>query len=598
MNQSGSTIVRLFNHSVFESETIPPGSLILSVDRSTSCDLRVVDFDGDGDLDLFLGQEKYFERLTPTKLVEHIENPLAMFDGNLVQLADIDGDGRLDAIQKEYARPFRFFRRGLDGRFIETSEKPLPNIQGREVIHYQKVKYTAMENVIANEAYYKRVLFVADWDSDGFPDLFYMEFGHVNPERGGLQWGRHRYYRHVVKRDLEYNSHFRSYEDIETSGLEARNIQLIDWNKDGWDDVLVQPNMYKGDIYLYEVNGKRAQKVSGVLDNVADVGLDESVRIGDWDLDGRWDLIVTSEDRLIFHQMVSGKFQADPDHPLGQMKLSIQGTNRQILLADWDQDGDQDLFVFADGYMETQGQYFEQQEDGSVQEVPLANTPFAPLFAEIAEMGGTFDVDFHSGIVHSLGWHLLDCDEDGDLDVVRPNGDYLQACERMEDGSLRCDDRFQCLGSNLRNWNPSRSQGFSRAEQVSLSKAGGRLQILASHKSHRHPLLWTAGFCKPNDPCNQKGSCGPRLVNCECNAGYEFQDCSGCEPQYYTASFNGRQLRSCEECPGEVGGQVCFGRGRCFDDVTAQNLTDSYTRALVTTGNGSCLCYEARSKQL
>eukprot|EP00435_Cladocopium_sp_Y103_P069619 s1206_g33.t1 len=596
-NRSGSTRVILHKHSVFETDGISTGSVIVSVDRSTSCDLRAVDFDEDGDIDLFVGQERYFERLTPAKLVERSENPLAMFGGQLVQLVDIDGDGHLDVIQRGSGY-LRFFRRSLDGRFIEPLENPVAGIPGRFV--NIKASETRMDRILA-QGYYTRIVHVADWDSDGLLDLFYLEFGHEDPSNWGLRWGCQKYYRHLVNRDLKYNSHFTSYEDIETSGDKTGNLQFIDWDKDGWDDVVVKPDRYWQNIYLYEVNGNKAQKVSGVLDEVTPIVeslslLTESVALVDWDGDGSMDLIAIGDVRLVFHQMVSGKFQANPHHPLSQIRFAEE-SDRQIVPVDWDQDGDMDLFVIE--LWNEKGQYFEQQHDGSVKERPI-------------EFGAPLVLPPHLDFLldESLGWHFLDCDGDGDMDLVRsrnqstgqvssadPTQYYtqIQACERKEDGSLRCDDDFRCLGTDLSLWNPSAFAEFGKVVKMSVGRTeDGRLKILAAHKSRRHSVLWTAGFCKPKDSCNQKGACIARQANCECNRGYELKDCSRCEPQYYTASLDARHMRSCEECPGEVGGQVCYERGRCFDDVAAQAVTKDYAATLAATGNGSCLCYEVR----
>ena len=100
--------------------------MIVSVDSGLWCDLRAVDFDDDGDVDLFIGQDRYFKRLTPTLLIEQSENPIAMFDGNVMQIADVDGDGRLEVLVRKGAN-FRTFRQSLDGGFVEPMDNPLGN---------------------------------------------------------------------------------------------------------------------------------------------------------------------------------------------------------------------------------------------------------------------------------------------------------------------------------------------------------------------------------------------------------------------------------------------------------------------------------------
>ena len=45
----------------------------------------------------------------------------------------------------------------------------------------------------------------------------------------------------------------------------------------------------------------------------------------------------------------------------------------------------------------------------------------------------------------------------------------------------------------------------------------------------------------------------------------------------------------CRACPGEFS-KVCYGRGKCFDDVTATAFAQDSTAILMATGNGSCSC--------
>ena len=548
--------------------------MLVSVERNITCDLRAVDFDGDGDVDLFLGQEKYFERLTPTTLVERNENPLAMFNGNVMQLADVDGDGHLDVIVNSY-RNLRFFRRSADGQFIESLTNPLSFMDST---FFSKVSETA----IADNIGYRESILVADWNSDGLPDLLEVRFRTQYPDA----WEIYAFYEHSVNWELKYNSHFTSYEDIKISGRNALG-HLLDWDKNEWDDVilLTSYNQESG-MELYEVNERNVKQVTGVFEKVRYPGIfgrNKSVRLVDLDRDGKMDFIMTWNDRLIFHELVSGQFQANPHHPLSQLRLNAPNTYEQIVPVDWDQDGDLDLLVLAFGHQD--GHYFEQQGDGSFREKPLDETPFRSA------------LDLHPYID---SWHFLDCDGDGDLDLVLVMRSTLPKIfvSKNENGTFQKIDfasypypsaYFVCLGTDLHYWRDE-FQGFGTVDSVSVGSADGRLRIVASHVGWPTAVLWTAGFCKPRDPCNQKGSCPARQARCECVRGYELQDCSRCEPQYYTASLDGRHVRSCQPCPGEP--NVCHGRGRCLDDVAARNLSD-HAAALMATGNGSCLCYEA-----
>ena len=205
--------------------------------------------------------------------------------------------------------------------------------------------------------------------------------------------------------------------------------------------------------------------------------------------------------------------------------------------------------------------------------------------------------------------HFLDCDGDADLDVLvlaRKRDPPLRACENDGAGAWLCSDEFRCLGTDLSSWRPSDFGELGEIEAVSVgSSSDGGLSLMVAHQSR--VVLWTAGFCEPDDPCNQKGFCLQGQPRCECKAGHELQDCSRCEPNYYTASLDGRWTQNCKKCFGE-GGHVCYGRGSCFDDVRAAKEPASsdfwiswgldprndWAAALTAMGNGSCLCFEAR----
>ena len=236
---------------------------------------------------------------------------------------------------------------------------------------------------------------VADWNSDGLPDLLQVNFRHVDFN----SWFLPEFWEHAVSRDLKYDSHFTSYEDIEITGTEAF-LQTLDWNKDKWADVLVAPDLSifrSNDLYVYEVTEKNAKKVAGVFDQFRlRWGHAESFRLVDLGGNGTMHLIVTSESRLIvYHQMVSGQFQVIPDHPLSQMRLAFPNEDKQIVPVDWDQDGDLDLLVLALEYMDAQ--YFEQQANGSFREKPLEETPFKPLLPGFA---------LHPAFAWYLSWHF------------------------------------------------------------------------------------------------------------------------------------------------------------------------------------------------
>jgi hypothetical protein len=190
--------VRFLSHSVVLAGVTDisehPAILQTNASHPAACDMQAVDFDEDGDLDLVMSKgpdppreeldripsveiteslmqevaeffalvpplcfERYFERVLD-ELEERTgeQNPLQAFPDQVQQIADLDGDGRLDVLvavtnSGEKTRRWRYFRRAAAGTFVEPWENPLAEIQPSS----QKIH-------------------VADWNSDGLPDVLFV----------------------------------------------------------------------------------------------------------------------------------------------------------------------------------------------------------------------------------------------------------------------------------------------------------------------------------------------------------------------------------------------------------------------------------------
>ena len=458
----------------------------------------------------------------------------------------------------------------MDGTFVEQIEHPFQNLW--------------VEFVPSRLGHgYEKIVFIADWNSDGLPDLLAWHGGNS----AKVTW-------YERTQDKEMAEEFTVlYNDINVD-KSCKEIHLFDWNGDGFLDVLTY---CKGQFQLYQFDGQNFLEVFGPFDNITSVhdrGYFHQpcgIAISDWDGDGDMDVIVASDSdgRVYYHEMMDGQFhEKSSQHSFSNIQLILETTRNQEqapqpLAVDWDNDGDLDLILGAPDY-----RYFERLDNGSLSEWPREDSPF--LFLSVG-----FEDFFQK---NQGAWRLIDCDLDGDLDLVRLVRTYSEGpmsfhvCEHTEDHTLRCDDNLLCLGTNMSHFHPeggrlAKHGPVSGWDVVAKSK---QLEILTVHEDKI--VHWRAGACSPSDPCHEKGICIRGKASCSCTAGFELADCSGCQPYYYSVDMSWGKPHGCRACPGEYG-KVCHDRDRCFDDFAARNVSQMATAAHMARGSGSCLCSEA-----
>ena len=466
------------------------------------------------------------------------------------KILDFDGDGRFDLLLRVNqgcigygcSADFLYLHQAADGTFVEPIENPFAGI------------------AIWEAEKYVEEIDITDWNSDGLPDIVFMKKNRfamdpddINPE----------YIEHVVLRSVLPHSHFNPFKYIDLQGEE---LHLADVNSDGHADVVLADSNCNGltgwgrgpapclsgsglPLRLYQhVAGLNLKEVPGAFQNVTETELGPfRIAIIDWDQDGDHDLLVAAFDgRLHYHEMIGGSWQEESQPTVfanitfpvmsGEVRHESEynatsGTwdefereiprQRQVqpVPVDWDGDGDNDLVLAPEGW------YWERLSDGTLLEYPLKQSPFRNASLQTLSSSGHSDA----------AWRFVDCDGDGDLDLVRKSTSYwdywpIEACEH-DGSSLICDSDFLCLGMNLSDFGTgSRVYSFDFADL----DGDGQPELVSGQSDDRLMSVWSVGFCTPSDACLKKGICQPDSQACACIAGHELHDCSGCEPHFYS----------------------------------------------------------------
>ncbi len=199
-------------------------------------------------------------------------------------------------------------------------------------------------------------------------------------------------------------------------------VAILDYNGDGWPDILLANDTQPNKLYLNKQNGTFEEKAvsAGIAfseDGVARAGM--GVDVGDYDRSGRPSLMITNfanQMLSLYHNEGNGLFVDEaPRSEVGRNTLVTLGFG--CFFFDYDNDGWPDIFV-ADGHIENEIERVQKRV--SYAEPPhLFRNLGAGKFQEVtSQMGAAF-----ASPKVARGAAYADIDNDGALDVlVTTNG--------------------------------------------------------------------------------------------------------------------------------------------------------------------------------
>jgi len=380
--------------------------------------LGLIDYDRDGDLDLFVANgatladpengpgSRLYENLGGMRFVD--VTSAAGIDLHRwamgVTVGDVDGDGWDDLYVTCYGP--NVLLRNVEGRFVDVT----------------------VEAGVGDPGWGTTSAF-GDLDRDGDLDLYvtnYLDFDTSNPPSRSrfkgvpVMAGPHGL---TAQHDVLYeNLGDGTFRDVAAAcrppeagyGL---GVVIFDFDADGWPDIFVgndsMPNLLfhnLGGLRFEEVGGRSGLAVNADGGEQATMG----IAIGDIDGNGLPDVFSTnfSSDTNTLQLNIDGRFFDDRTMQYGLGMISRPFLGWSCVLADFDHDGDEDLLmvnghVYPQATMETM--------DSAYLQPPLLFERVGDRFARVieAEAGGFLDTP-RSGRAAVMG----DLDGDGDLDVV------------------------------------------------------------------------------------------------------------------------------------------------------------------------------------
>jgi hypothetical protein len=208
----------------------------------------VVDFDGDGDLDLIVGDmrayQTYFENVGTRTQPELAAGKIIEVDGekrcfgfrNQVAVGDIDGDGQVEIVTTAYGDRHVYMYKPLD----RQSNPGVLQLRRTEPLRLESGEILLPPHSGGNNNG-DYMMKLVDWDDDGDLDLFVESVYWI--------W----YYENVgTKTSPKFKFHGKvqlAGKDLVVSG-HAGSIDAVDWNGDGRKDLIISGE--SGWVYYFE----------------------------------------------------------------------------------------------------------------------------------------------------------------------------------------------------------------------------------------------------------------------------------------------------------------------------------------------------------
>ena len=390
--------------------------------ETVSCGLALLDYDGDGDLDIYFLNGSALPGLD---IAEPPRNALYRNDGNWkftdvtessgvgdtgyglgVCVGDYNNDGHPDIYVNNFG-PNVLYRNNGDGTFTDVT---------------LEAGVAAGDQVGAGASF-------LDMDGDGDLDLFvanYVDFNYQNHQISHMS-GFPAYVGPLnyppTANVLYRNNGDGTFTDVSVaSGIAAHRgtgmgVICADYDGDGDTDIIVGNDL--GANFVFQNDGAGNFKEVGLAlglayDALGNVHGTMAVECGDWNNDGWLDFYMTSYQRQLatLYQSKGGVYFEDVTRPTGAGTDTYPQVTWGTGLVDFDNDGHRDLFI-ACGHLIDNVELFDDTTSYHARNILLRNNGQG-RFVNVSDQCG----DGLLPALSSRGAVFDDLDNDGDIDVV------------------------------------------------------------------------------------------------------------------------------------------------------------------------------------